>query len=95
VEGIGLPELTNEQIEKLCAHAEDAARKYIFSRLPIKTVERLDMRVEANGTTPLDLKVEVDLLLFSRIKDVDCDNIVDQSVKEAFKAGEIFLRKLT
>jgi hypothetical protein len=95
VEEIGLPELSSEQIEQLCTKAEDAARKYVLSRLPKKAVERLDISVEAEDTKPLDLKVEVDLVLSPRTKDVDCAKIVDQSVKEAFKAGEIFLRKLT
>ena len=71
-------------MEKLLTHAEDAARKYIFSRLPMKAVDRLYICVEVDGTKPLNLKVEVDLLLNSRIEDADCVSIVDKSVKEAF-----------
>ena len=88
MEIIGLPELTNKQMEELCIDAEDAAREYIFSILPMKAVDRLDISVEVDGTKPLNLKVEVDLLLTSRIEDVDCANIVGKSVKEAFKAAK-------
>jgi len=30
---LGIPELTNEQIEEACATAEDAARKHVLSKV--------------------------------------------------------------
>jgi hypothetical protein len=33
---LGIPELTTEQIEALCANAEDAARKYVLSKVSHK-----------------------------------------------------------
>ncbi len=90
----GLPELTEEQIEEACAAAEDAARKYIFSKVTAKIVENLDITVEAEGLKPLDFAVEVDLMLLPETKGVNEKALADEAVKEAFKAIEVYLRKL-
>ena len=91
----GLPELTDEQIEEICAVAEDAARKYIFSKVIAKRVENLDISVEAEGSKPVNFTVEVDLILLPEMKLINEKTLADESVKEAFKAIENYLRKLT
>lgn len=92
---LGIPELTSEQIEELCAAAEKAARKHVLSKVSAKLVERLNISVEAEGTKPLNLTVEIDLVLSSQAKEFDQKALVQEAVKEAFKAGEDYLRKLT
>jgi hypothetical protein len=94
VQELGLPELSAEQMEQLCSVAEEAAREYILSTISKKDADRLDVIVEAEGTKPLNLKVEIDLVLSSSSK-IDSTTIVNEAVKEAFKASETFLRKLT
>ena len=91
----GIPELTTEQIETLCSTAENAARKHIFSRVPSKMVEKLNITVEADGAKPLNLTVEIDLGLSPQTKNFDADTLANEAVKEALKASEIYLRKLT
>ncbi|XHH07742.1 MAG: DUF3194 domain-containing protein [Candidatus Bathyarchaeia archaeon] len=91
---LGLPELTTEQVELLCATAEDAARKYIQTKIGSKMVDRLDIAVEAQGTKPVDLSVEIDLVLNKAAKDVDADALVKEAVAQAHLASENFLRKL-
>ena len=91
---LGIPELTTEQIEAVCSNAENAARKYIFSKVQLKMVEKLDISVEAEGTKPLNLAVDVDLALAQQEKDVDLKKLVDEAVKEALKASEDYLRNL-
>jgi hypothetical protein len=95
VEELGLPELTSEQIEALCLTAENAARKYILARVSPKMVERLDVSVEADGAKPVNLTVEVDLVLSPQVEDVDLGKLVDEAAKEALKISENYLRKLT
>jgi hypothetical protein len=95
VEELGLPELTAEQIEALCLTAENAARKYILARVSPKMVERLDVSVEADGAKPVNLTVEVDLVLSPQVEDVDLGKLVDEAAKEALKISENYLRKLT
>ena len=91
---LGIPELTSEQIEELCAAAENAARKHVLSRVSAKLVERLNISVEAEGTKPVNLIVEIDLALSPQAKEFDQKALVQEAVKEAFKAGEDYLRRL-
>jgi hypothetical protein len=95
VEELGIPELTTEQIETLCSTAENAAREHVLSKVPSKMVEKLNISVEADGTKPVNLAVEIDLTLSEQMKDFDAKALVSEAVKEALKAGENYLRKLT
>jgi len=94
VEELGLPDLTTEQIERLCATAENAARKHILSKVSSKLVEKLDISVEAEGTKPVNVTVEIDLELSPKIKDFDAATLVKEAVEEAHEASENYLRKL-
>ena len=94
MEELGIPDLTTEQIETLCQIAENAARKHILSKLSSKTVEKLDISVEAEGKKPVNLTVEIDLGLIPKVKDFDSEILVKEAVKEAFVASENYLRKL-
>jgi DNA-binding protein YbaB len=91
---LGFPELTTEQIELLCQTAEDAARKYVLSKVTGKDVDRLDIAVEVEGTKPVNVAVEIDLLLSKQTKDIDVETLVKAAVNEAHKATENFLRKI-
>ncbi len=91
---LGFPELTTEQIELLCQTAEDAARKYVLSKVTHKNIEFLDIIVEADGAKPVNVTVEIDLTLTPQTKDIDAEALVKAAVKEAHKATENFLRKL-
>jgi hypothetical protein len=90
---LGIPELTTEQIELLCNTAEDAAKKHVLSQVPNKLVERLDISVEAAGTKPVEVTVEVDLALSEAAK-VDTAKLASDAVDAAHKAAENFLRNL-
>jgi hypothetical protein len=92
---LGFPELTAEQIELLCQTAEDAARKHVLSRVASKNVDRLDISVEVEGTKPVNVAVEIDLLLSKQAKDVvDAEALVKEAVDAAHGAAENFLRKI-
>lgn len=93
MQDLGLPELTTEQLEQLCSLAEETAREYVLSKISKKEVDRLDVIVEAKDGKPLSLHVEIDLVLFPHSAKADSNAIVNQAVKEAFKASENFLRK--
>ena len=90
---LGIPELTTEQIETLCSTAENAARKYVLSKVSSKMVDKLDISVEAEGTKPLKVSVEVNLQLTPEAKDVDAQALVKESTNAAHRAVENFLRK--
>jgi len=94
VEELGLPDLTTEQIETLCAMAENAARKHILSKVSSKMVEKLNISVEADGTKPVNVTVEIDLELSPKMKNFNADKLANEAVKEAHKTSENYLRKL-
>jgi hypothetical protein len=94
VEELGLPELTTEQIEELCSIAEEAAREYVLSKVPSKRIETLNISVEAEGTKPVTLTVEIDIVLSPLMKEFDVQKLVDEAVAEAFTSAKKYLREL-
>jgi post-segregation antitoxin (ccd killing protein) len=91
---LGIPELTTEQIETLCSTAEEAARKYVLSKVSNKDVDNLDISVEAKGSKPVNVTVEIKLLLSAKTKNIDADALVKEAVNQAHKTIEKFLRKI-
>jgi hypothetical protein len=91
---LGIPELSTEQIETLCSTAENAARKHVLSKVSSKMVDRLDISVEAEGSKPVKVTVEINLTLTSEAKGVDAQALVKEATNEAHKASEKYLRKL-
>ena len=89
---LGIPELTTEQIETLCSTAENAARKYVLSKVSSKMVDKLDISVEAEGSRPVNVMVEIDLRLLPETKVVDAEALVKEATSAAHKAVENFLR---
>ena len=94
MEELGLPDLTTEQIETLCEIAEKTARKHILSKVRSRIVENLDISVEAEGTKPLNLTVEIDLVLSPKTTNLNADTLVNEAIKEALQASDNYLRKL-
>jgi hypothetical protein len=90
---LGFPELSTEQIELLCQTAEDAARKSILSKVSAKDVERLDIAVEVEGTKPVNVTVEINLLLVKTMQG-DAEVLVKEAIELAHLVTENFLRKL-
>lgn len=91
---LGIPELSTEQTELLSSKAEEAAKKYVLSKVSAKDIDRLDIAVEVDGSNPISVTVEIDLLLSKQTKGVDAEKLVKEAVQEAHKATENFLRKL-
>lgn len=94
MEELELPELASEQIETLCSTAENAVRRHVFSKVSSKNVERLNVSVEAEGSKPLNLSIDVDLALAAEQKGIESQSLADEAVKAAFKAAENYLRTL-
>ena len=91
---LGIPDLTTEQIETLCSTAENAARKYVLSKVSSKMVDRLDICVEAAGSKPVEVTVEINLDLVPNVKGIDAQTLVNEAINEAHKATENYLRKI-
>jgi hypothetical protein len=83
---------TDEEIEQMCLAAEDAARRHLMSKIPLKRLSDLDVMVEAVGDKPLMLSVDVAIELTSGNDDVD--PLVDDATDLAFSAAEAKAREL-
>ncbi len=57
-------------------------------------VDRLDIGVEAEGSKPVNVTIEIDLQLSPKTPDVDADVLVMEATSAAHKAVESFLRKI-
>ena len=91
----GIPELTAEQVEKLCEVAEEAARRHILSKVPMRKISDFDITVEVEGLKPLNVTVDVNLELSPLMRNYDAEKLVEEAVKKAFNAVDNYLRELS
>ena len=78
----------------MCQTAENAARKAVFAKVSSKMIDKLDVSIEAEGSKPVNLTVEIDLALTTETKGVDAEELVKQATGIAHQAAEKFLRSL-
>lgn len=83
---------TDEELELICAAAEETARKFILSKISLKKVEDLNLSVEALGDKPLSLTVEVGVEIDS--EDPELRTIIDSAADAALAAAEAKVREL-
>jgi len=90
----GIPELTLEQVEELCERAEQAARAYVLSKVSTGRIATLDVSVDAEGTKPVTVNVDVTVVLSPLMKDFDAEELTKEATKRAFAIIEEYLREL-
>ena len=95
MEETGIPELTIEQVEELCERAEQAARKYVLSKVPNNRISTLNVTVDAEGTKPITVNVDVSVVLSPLMKDFDVEALTKEATKRAFAHIEEYLRELS
>ena len=91
---IGIPELTLEQVAELCERAEQAARAYVLSKVSTGRIATLDVSVDAEGTKPVTVDVDVTVVLSPLMKDFDVEALTKEATKRAFSIIEEYLREL-
>lgn len=94
MEELDIPELDSQQLEEICLVMEESARKYVLSKVPFKRIEELVIKVETMGTKPVTLIVDIDVVLSPLMKNFKVKQLVDQAVKEAITAAEMYMRGL-
>lgn len=94
MEEIGIPELTSEQIKDLCEVAEEAARKYVLSKISSGKISTLNITIDTQGTKPLNVNVDVEIALSSLMKNYDVKKLTVEATKKAFASIETYLRGL-
>ena len=90
----GIPELTLEQVAELCEGAEQAARKYVIFKVSTSRIVTLDVTVEAEGTKPVTVNVDVNVVLSTIMKDFNVKSLANEATKQAFVHIKEYLREL-
>ena len=89
----GIAELNLEQIEELCERAEQAARDYVLSKVSKGRVTILDVLVNAEGTKPVTVEVDVTVVLSPLMKDFDVEALTNEARNRAFAIIEGYMRE--
>ena len=95
MEEIGIPELTLEQAEELCEIAEKTAREYVLSKVPPRRISTLNVTVDAEGTKPITINVDVEIVLSPLMKNFNVEKLAEEATERAFASIEKYLRKLS
>lgn len=90
----GIPELTAEQVSELCERAEQAARNYVLFKISTSRIVTLDVTVDAEGTKPVNVTVDVNVVLSPLMKDFNVEALTKEATKKAFDSIEEYLREL-
>jgi hypothetical protein len=90
----GIPELTLEQVAELCERAEQAAIKYVLSKISKSRIATLDVTVDADGTKPVTVNVDVNVVLSPLMKEFNVEELTKEATKAAFAHIEEYLREL-
>ena len=91
LEEIGIPELTVEQLEKLCEIGEKAARDHILSKVSARKISTLDITVDTEGNKPVTVNVEVEITLSPLLKGFDTEKLTKEAIEKAFTAIHEYL----
>jgi hypothetical protein len=83
---------TTEEIEQICEAAQEAARKHLLSKVPLKQISDLDVTVEAVGDKPL--LVSIDVAIELETGNQDLEPVVDEATDAAFSAAETKAKEL-
>lgn len=95
MEESGILELTLEQVEELCEIAEETAREYVLSKVPPRRISTLNVTVDAEGTKPVTINVDVEVVLSPLMKNFDVEKLVKEATERAFASIEKYLRELS
>ena len=95
MEEIGILELTLEQVEELCQIAEETSREYVLSKVPPRRISTLNLTVDTEGTKPITINVDVEVVLSPLMKNFDVEKLVKEATERAFASIEKYLRNLS
>jgi hypothetical protein len=78
--------LKQEEIEKICEAAEDAARRSLFSTLSPKQVSDFEIAVEVTGDKPLTLTI--DISASPDLSNGRLGRLIEEACDRGFEAAE-------
>ena len=94
MEEIGIPELTPEQLEKLCEIGEKAAREHVYSKVSPRKVSELNIYIDTEGAKPVTISVDVEVALSPLMKDYDAEKLAKEATEKAFISIKAYLSEI-
>ncbi|MBS7250271.1 MAG: DUF3194 domain-containing protein [Candidatus Freyarchaeota archaeon] len=79
-----LKNLTLEELEELCILAEDEIKKYIYSKVPKKEVNQLEIMVELGSEENMNLTIEINLEIES-LSEQENKMLAEEALRVAMK----------
>jgi len=95
LEEIGIPELTPEQLEKLCEIGEKAAREYVVSRVSSRKISALNISIDIEGSKPVTVNIDVEINLSTLMKDYNVEKLAKEATEKAFASIKDYLSELS
>jgi hypothetical protein len=89
-----LSSLTYEELERICDLAEEAARRYIASKVPKEGISDLTITVSIESSESLNVDVDVEVRLSPLYGNLNVKELARGSVKAAFEAIEEYLKQV-
>jgi hypothetical protein len=94
LEEIGIPELTPEQLEKLCEIGEKTAREYVLAKVSSRKISELNITVDTEGAKPVTVNIDVEIGLSPLMKDYDTEKLAKEATQKAFESIKEYLSGL-
>jgi hypothetical protein len=82
IENIGIPHLSEEELEQLAEDCEDEISKFMFQKIPPKSIEELSVSCSLDLSDTLDLDVQIDL-----IQSYETGHDLNELIQEATNHG--------
>jgi len=94
LEEIGIPELTSEQLEKLCEIGEKTAREHVLSKVSSRKISALNISIDTEGTKPITVNIDVEISLSSLMKGCNVEKLAKEATEKAFASIKKYLSEL-
>jgi len=77
--------------EELCTIADDAARRYVTSKVPNQAISDLTVTVSLEESEGINVEVDVELTLSGAKNPMDEKRLAKEAVKAAFRAIDKYI----
>ena len=82
IDAIGIPPLSEEELEQLAEECEDEVSTFLFEKLPSKSIEELAVSCVLELSDKLDVDIQIDL-----VQKYETGHFLDKLVQEAIEHG--------
>lgn len=82
IENIGIPELSEEELEHLAEECEDEISRFVFQKIPSKSIEEITVSCSLDLSDTLDLDVQIEL-----VQSYETGHALNELIQEATEHG--------